>query len=68
MMTMTGASKDEGKTVEYDASYEGAGGRREQMTITLKIADEDHFTVTIVAKVPEGQPAPTFETSYTRKK
>ena len=68
MMTMTGASQDAGKTVVYDASYEGASGRREQMTITMKIADDDHFSVTVVAKVPGDDPAPTFETSYSRKK
>ena len=68
MMIMTGVSKDEGKTVVYDASYEGARGRRAQMVVTMKVADDDHFSITIAPKLPEGESAPAFESSYTRKK
>ncbi len=68
MMTMTGVSKDDGKTVVYDASYEGARGRREQMVIIMRVADDDHFSITIAPKLPEGESAPAFETSYIRKK
>ena len=68
MMTLTGSSKDDGKTVAYEASYESAPGRREQMTVTLDLAEEDRFTVKLTAKGPDGQPAPEMVTTYTRKK
>ena len=69
MMTMTGTSEDEGKTIKCSASFENEMGAKETFNITYKIADDDHFTVVFDGgKMPDGSPGPTMETSYTRKK
>jgi hypothetical protein len=69
MMTMTGTSDDEGKTIKCNATFENEIGVKETFNITYKIADDDHFTVVFDGgKMPDGSPGPTMETSYTRKK
>jgi hypothetical protein len=68
MMTMTGTSKDDGKTITFDASHEEAPGKIEKMTITIKVISDDSFVVSLssVGGAPEEQM--TMETTYTRKK
>lgn len=69
MMTMTGSSPDEGKTIKFTAAFDNEVGIKETMNITYTFADADHFTVSLEAgKMPDGSPGPVMETKYTRKK
>jgi hypothetical protein len=68
MMTMTGESKDEGKTVVYDASYVNEVGQKQEMKITFKQVDVDHFAVTLAAVMEGAEAGPSMTTTYTRKK
>ena len=66
-MRLIGSSKDEGKTVDWTASYDDANGKQNLQVIT-KIVDADHFVVEMIAKLPDGKKGPSFETTYTRRK
>jgi hypothetical protein len=68
MMSLTGTSKDGGKTIEYAATFENEQGTKETMTVTTRIIDDDHFVIELTAKTPDGGKGPTLETTYTRKK
>ncbi len=69
MMTMTGTSDDNGKTIAMKAEWTNEVGARESVTITYRIADDDHFTVTLGGgKMPDGSAGPEMEVSYSRKK
>jgi hypothetical protein len=62
LMTMTGKSDDGGKTIVFQASYAGAEGKKQQMTITMKVIDDDHLATVIKGDRAE------MTTSYTRKR
>lgn len=66
IMTLTGTTEDDGKTVNWAASVEGPGGKMDFRIVT-RVQDEDHFTVEMHAKGPDGKDI-SFETVYTRKK
>jgi len=69
MMTMTGASKDAGKTIRFDAAWDNESGVREKIKITYAFADANHFTVTMGGgEMPDGSEGPEMVTTYTRKK
>jgi hypothetical protein len=68
MMHMTGASKDDGKTIEWTASYTNDKGDKQNLYATTRYVDNDRFVVELVAKTPDGNKGPTLETTYTRKK
>jgi hypothetical protein len=69
MMTMTGASTDDGKTITFNAAWDNEIGVKETATITYKMTDDDHFTVTLAAgDMPDGSAGPKMEVVYTRKK
>lgn len=65
MMTMTGEAKEDG-AVALDASYADEMGKREQMKVEFKIANDDHFTVTLVGTAPTGEVK--MVEAFTRKK
>ena len=65
IMTLTGTSKDEGKTVEWKGSYTDGSGKQNLTVITQQI-DDDHFRVELLT--PEGKKGPRLETTYARKK
>jgi hypothetical protein len=67
MMTLSGTSKDEGKTIEYSASYEQKGSKM-NLTVVMRHDSDDQFVVELIAKNPDGGRGPTLETTYTRKK
>jgi Protein of unknown function (DUF1579) len=66
-MTLTGTSKDDGRTIEYTASIDQKGTRM-TLYVVLKHVDDDKFTVELYAKNKDGSKGPTLETTYTRKK
>lgn len=68
MMTMTGTSKDDGKTIDYTATVDGESGGKKTLYVTLKFIDDDHHTIKLWGKNPDGTPSATMETTYTRKK
>jgi hypothetical protein len=69
MMTMTGTSPDEGKTIKLAASFANEIGVQETLNVTYTFSDDDHFTVTLDGgKMPDGSPGPVMESAYTRKK
>jgi hypothetical protein len=68
MMTMTGTSKDEGKTIEYTANYEQKTGTKVNLAVIVRHIDDDKFVVELTAKNADGSKGPTLETTYTRKK
>jgi hypothetical protein len=67
-MSLVGTSKDGGKTIVYDATYMHSKTDKHEMTITVTQTDDDHWTLKLVGKNPDGTPGPTMETVYTRKK
>jgi hypothetical protein len=69
LLHMTGESKDGGKTIDWQAWFEGAGGKREEFKCQHAFTDDDHFTVKMYGgKMPDGTPGPTMTSVYTRKK
>jgi hypothetical protein len=66
-MTLTGTSKDDGRTIEYPASIDRKGTKM-TLYVVLKHVDDDKFTVELYAKNKDGSKGPTLETTYTRKK
>jgi hypothetical protein len=67
-MTLTGTSKDEGKTVDYTATVDGKKGSKMTLGVVTRRIDDDHFVVELSMKTPDGKKGPTMETTYTRKK
>ena len=67
MMNLVGKSDDEGKSVNWVAEAETANGKMKLDVIT-RVVDEDHFVVEMIAKLPNGEKGPAFESTYTRKK
>jgi hypothetical protein len=68
IMTMTGTSKDQGKTIDWTASYTNPTGAKQTLYVTTRQVDDDQFVVELVAKTPDGKKGPTLETTYVRKK
>jgi hypothetical protein len=68
IMTLTGKSNDEGKTVSWSASFNDDNGVKQTFDAVTRQIDNDRFVVGLYAKFPDGTRGPTFETTYTRKK
>ena len=67
-MTMSGKRSDDGKTINYAASYDGEDGKKVNLDMVVRNIDDDHFSVSLIAKAPDGGQGPTLETTYSRKK
>jgi hypothetical protein len=67
-MMLTGASKDDDKTITWTATVGGKDGAKMTLHVVTQQPDEDHFVVELSMKSPDGTKGPTFETRYTRKK
>lgn len=66
---MAGESKDDGKTIDWKAWFDNEIGVREEFKCLTTFTDADHFTVKIYGgTMPDGDPAPTMTTIYSRKK
>jgi len=68
MMTLTGSSTDDGKTITLAATVAESADKKEEMTIVMKWIDENTFTVTLTSKGDAAGPDASLETKYTRKK
>ena len=68
IMRLTGNSSDGGKTVKFVAIFNDESGTKQTFDAALRLLDDDHFVVGLYAKMPDGNPGPTFDTTYTRKK
>jgi hypothetical protein len=66
MMRLVGKSSDDGKTIEWSATFEQGKGEKMTMNVITRFEDDDHFTTTLIAKNPDGSQGPTLETKYTR--
>jgi hypothetical protein len=67
-MSMSGKSSDDGKTINYAASYDGEDGKKVNLDMVFRNIDDDHFSVALIAKGHDGGQGPTLETTYSRKK
>ena len=69
LLHMDGESKDDGRTIEWNAWYDDETGKRAEFKVKTAIADDDHFTHTMFGgKLADGSPGPTMTASYSRKK
>lgn len=67
MLLANGTSKDDGKTIDWTASFDNEIGVKETVDIHTNNIDDDHFSVTLHGKHPDGTEI-TMETAYTRAK
>jgi hypothetical protein len=67
IMTLTGKSSDDGKTINWTATYDDPRGKQTLYVVSRQL-DDDHLVVELIAKNPDGKNGPTIETTYTRKK
>jgi len=67
MMRLTGNSSDGGKTIKFVATFNDDSGTKQTFDAALRFLDDDHFVVGLYARMPDGKPGPTFDTTYTRK-
>jgi len=68
IMTLNGTSSDGGKTVTLEAVFDGEGGNKEKLNVTVRQTDEDHFVVGLSGTFADGKPGPMLETTYARKR
>ncbi len=68
ILTLSGSSTDEGRTVNYIGSYDDASGSRQLLLVTVRQIDDDHFITRIRGADPEAPHYAVLETTYTRKK
>ena len=68
MMTLSGTSADDGKTIAFDASYEMSPGKKKELNITFTDLGADKFSIVLKAKPDADGQGATLETTYTRKK
>ncbi len=63
IMRLDGTSPDAGRTIEFDASFEGAGGQHQTFRIVLRDVSDGVFVTELRGPAPG---APVLETVYTR--
>jgi hypothetical protein len=69
LLSMSGESPDDGKTILWIASYDNEVGVRQEFKCKTTLADDDHFTVVIDGgTMPDGTAGPTMAMTYTRVK
>ncbi|HEV8484141.1 MAG TPA: DUF1579 family protein [Blastocatellia bacterium] len=66
ILTMTGTSSDNGKTVTLRGSFADEGGARQTLKVITRTVDADHFVVELIGETPEGKDGPLLTTTYTR--
>ena len=65
-LVLNGTSDDDGKTVRYSGAFLGPDGKPQELHVTFKQVDSDHFVVRLFGSGPADS-APVVETTYTRK-
>lgn len=68
ILRLTGTSKDDGKSIDFTASWDVSAAARETLEVVIRTIDSDHFAVELKSKQPDGKPGPTLITTYSRKK
>ena len=66
IMTLKGTSKDGGKTITFEGSFDDPSGIK--LDIILRQTGDDSFVVDSTGKTSDGKPGPRLVTTYTRKK
>jgi hypothetical protein len=66
IMTLRGTSKDDGKTITFEGSFDDQSGIK--LDIVMRQTGDDGFVVDMSGKTPDGKPGPRLVTTYTRKK
>ena len=67
LMTMTGETKDDGRTIQWTAQFDNESGIRETLTVTHTFVSENEFSVELVGgKMPDGSDGPRMKTTYKR--
>jgi hypothetical protein len=67
LMNLTGRSKDDGKTVNFVATFNDDGGAKQVFDVAVQELDGNRFVVGLYAKNPDGSRGAAFETTFTRK-
>lgn len=65
MLNLTGTSDDEGKTINWKGAFTNPAGEKENLIVTTRHIDDDHFTIEMRG---EGDEAGAMITEYTRVK
>jgi hypothetical protein len=68
MMSLTGTSGDDGRTIEWTESNPAGRGAKSPLHITTRYIDDDNFTIEMVNRAPDGKIRTSLETTYTRRK
>ena len=68
ILTLTGTSSDNGKTVNLKGSFVGEGGASQNLKVITRQLDADHFVVELIGETPDGKDGPVLSTTYTRIK
>ena len=68
ILTLTGTSSDDGKTVNLKGSFAAEGGTRQNLKVITRQLDADHFVVELIGENPDGKDGPVLATTYTRIK
>jgi hypothetical protein len=64
ILSFTGKSEDDGKTIDWTGTYNDENGEKQTLTAITRVIDGDHFVLELHATSPEG---PVLETTYIRK-
>ncbi len=64
---MIGTSKDGGKTITFEGSFDEQRVIQ-KLDIVMRQTGDDHFVVDLSSKTHDGKPGPRLVTTYTRKK
>ena len=67
ILTLTGASTDNGKTVTLKGSFD-EGGTKQNLKVITRQLDADHFVVELIGETPDGKDGPVLSTTYSRMK
>ena len=68
ILTLTGTSSDDGKTITLKGSFAGEGGARQNLKVITRQLDADHFVVELIGDSGDGNTGPLLATTYTRIK
>jgi hypothetical protein len=69
IMNLVGTSKDDGKTINWTATYDDPKGAKQTLYVVTRNIDDDHFVIELIVKSADGSKGPpTMETTYSRKR
>jgi hypothetical protein len=68
ILTMTGTSADEGKTIEWSGIFDDPGRGKQAIRAVTRLIDDDHFVVEMYGFGEDRAEFVMLETTYTRRK